>query len=171
MITLSPCIRTFGVLHTYPDTGVEYSFGLFLLGFCQNLLLVDKQKRLHTFLFYNQPFFAAGKDDILRMSNDIYYRPTWTCGRCNVEKQATIYYNLITGISYYFEDFSAMVIGELLKVPRNGRIKLQNVSAFLNISMESLAPFFIQLEQLGLVSLTPVTENIVAEYRKTRQRI
>lgn len=165
MITLSPCIRTFGVLHTYPDTGVEYSFGLFLLGFCQNLLL-DKQKRLHTFLFYNQPFFAAGKDDILRMSNDIYYRPTWTCGRCNVEKQATIYYNLITGISYYFEDFSAMVIGELLKVPRNGRIKLQNVSAFLNISMESLVPFFIQLEQLGLVSLTPVTENIVAEYRK-----
>jgi len=48
LITLSPCIRTFGVLYTYPDTGVEYSFGLFLLGFCQNLLL-DKQNRLHTF--------------------------------------------------------------------------------------------------------------------------
>ena len=164
MITLSPCIRTFGVLHTYPDTGVEYSFGLFLLGFCQNLLL-DKQNRLHTFLFYNQPFFAAGKDDILRMSNDIYYRPTWTCGRCNAEKQATIYYNLITGISYYFEDFSAMVIGELLRVPRNGEIRMQDVSASLNISMESLSPFFTQLDQLGLVSSTPVTENIVDEYR------
>ena len=99
------------------------------------------------------------------MSNDIYYRPTWTCGRCNAEKQATIYYNLITGISYYFEDFSAMVIGELLKVPRNGEIRMQDVSASLNISMESLAPFFTQLEQLGLVSSTPVTENIVDEYR------
>ena len=99
------------------------------------------------------------------MSNDIYYRPTWTCGRCNAEKQATIYYNLITGISYYFEDFSAMVIGELLKAPRNGEIRMHDVSVSLNISMESLVPFFTQLEQLGLVSSTSVTEDIVAEYR------
>lgn len=59
-----------------------------------------------------------------------------------------------------------MVIGELLKVPRNGAIRMHDVSASLNISMESLVPFFTQLEQLGLVSSTSVTEDIVAEYRK-----
>lgn len=53
-----------------------------------------------------------------------------------------------------------MVIGELLKVPRNGEIRMHDVSASLNISMESLAPFFTQLEQLGLVSSTSVTEDI-----------
>lgn len=59
-----------------------------------------------------------------------------------------------------------MVIGELLKVPRNGEIRMHDVSASLNISMESLVPFFTQLEQLGLVTSTSVTEDIVAEYRK-----
>ena len=29
MITLSPCIRTLGVLHTNPDTGVEYGIDYF----------------------------------------------------------------------------------------------------------------------------------------------
>lgn len=50
MITLSPCIRVSGVLYTSPDTGVEYSYVYFRYRFCQNLPL-DKQKRLHTFLF------------------------------------------------------------------------------------------------------------------------
>lgn len=50
MITLSPCIRVSGVLYTSPDTGVEYGYVYFRYRFCQNLPL-DKQKRLHTFLF------------------------------------------------------------------------------------------------------------------------
>ena len=33
MITLSPCIRTSGALHTNPDTGVEYGIGYFRMGF------------------------------------------------------------------------------------------------------------------------------------------
>gem|GEM_PF-5754429 len=33
MITLSPCIRVSGVLYTIPDTGVEYGFGYFSIGF------------------------------------------------------------------------------------------------------------------------------------------
>lgn len=51
MITLSPCIRVSGVLYTSPDTGVEYGYVYFRYRFCQNLPL-DKQKRLHTFIFY-----------------------------------------------------------------------------------------------------------------------
>lgn len=96
----------------------------------------------------------------------IYYRPIWTCGRYNAEKKASIYYNLITGISYYFEDFSAMVIGELLNVTRNGKISLLDISEHLNIALESLIPFFVQLEQLGIVSSIPTTESVVAKYRR-----
>ena len=96
----------------------------------------------------------------------IYHRPIWTCGRYNAEKKASIYYNLITGISYYFEDFSAMVIGELLNVARNGKICLQDISERQNIALESLIPFFVQLEQLGIVSSAPITESIVDEYRR-----
>ena len=42
---------------------------------------------------------------------NIYYRPIWTCGRYNEKAQAAIYYNLIAGMSYFFESYSAMVIG------------------------------------------------------------
>ena len=66
--------------------------------------------------------------------------------------QAAIYYNLIAGMSYFFESYSAMVIGEILSVPRNGEMDIEQISKRLNIAMESLVPFFQQLEQMGIVS-------------------
>ena len=96
----------------------------------------------------------------------IYYRPVWTCGRYNEKVQAAIYYNLIAGMSYYFESYSAMVIGEILSVPRNGTMNLETIGKKLNIAMESLVPFFQQLEQMGIVSSVFPTEEIVADYRK-----
>ena len=95
-----------------------------------------------------------------------YYRPIWTCGRYNEKAQAAIYYNLIAGMSYFFESFSAMVIGEILAVPRNGAVSIEAVATKLNIAMESLAPFFEQLEQMGIVSSVWPTEEIIADYRK-----
>ena len=97
---------------------------------------------------------------------NIYYRPVWTCGRYNEESQAAIYYNLIAGMSYFFESYSAMVIGEVLAVPRNGMMELDAIAKKLNIAMESLAPFFQQLEQMGIVSSELPTEEIIADYRK-----
>lgn len=38
------------------------------------------------------------------MQTKIYYRPIWICGRYNERRQATIYYNLIAGMSYFFEN-------------------------------------------------------------------
>lgn len=96
----------------------------------------------------------------------IYYRPVWTCGRYNGKAQAAICYNLIAGMSYFLENYSAMVVGEILSVPRNGTIKIQDVSQKLNIAMESLKPFFEQLEQLGMVSSVLPTEEIIADYRR-----
>ena len=97
---------------------------------------------------------------------NIYYRPIWTCGRYNEKSQAAIYYNLIAGMSYYFESYSAMVIGEILEVPRNGMMELDVIAKKLNIAMESLAPFFVQLEQMGIVSSVLPTDDIIAGYRK-----
>lgn len=95
-----------------------------------------------------------------------YYRPIWTCGRYNDKAQAAIYYNLIAGMSYFFESYSAMVIGEVLSVPRNGEFRIEDIAAKLNISMENLTPFFEQLEQMGIVSSIFPTEEIIADYRK-----
>lgn len=97
---------------------------------------------------------------------NIYYRPIWTCGRYNNKSQVAIYYNLIAGMSYFFESFSAMVIGEVLSAPRNGEIDLESISKNLNISMDSLLPFFVQLEQMGIVSSVYPTKEVIADYRR-----
>ena len=96
----------------------------------------------------------------------IYYRPIWTCGRYNDKAQVAIFYNLIAGMSYFFENYSAMVIGEVLSAPRNGEIDLETIATKLNIALESLVPFFQQLEQMGIVSSICPTAEIVVDYRK-----
>ena len=96
----------------------------------------------------------------------LYYRPVWTCGRYHKETQSAIYYNLIAGMSYFFESYSAMVIGELLSVPRNGEFTLESIAFNLNIALESLIPFFEQLEQMGIVSSVLPTPKIISDYRK-----
>lgn len=98
--------------------------------------------------------------------HQLYYRPIWTCGRYNEKAQVAIYYNLIAGMSYYFESYSAMVIDEILAVPRNGKLDLDAIATKLNIAMESIAPFFHQLEQMGIVSSVFPTNEIIADYRR-----
>lgn len=100
------------------------------------------------------------------MEEQIYYRPEWTCGRYNEEKQVAIYYNLIEGISYFFEDYSAMVIGAILSVEKNKIINLAVLSEKLGIALESLVPFFQQLSQLGIVTSVFPTKALIADYRK-----
>ena len=103
---------------------------------------------------------------MVQKKNNIYYRPVWTCGRYNEKAQVAIYYNLIAGMSYFFEDDSAMVIGEILLAARNGEVDVNGIATKLDIAMESLEPFFEQLEQLGIVSSVLPTEAVVADYRK-----
>lgn len=95
-----------------------------------------------------------------------YYRPAWTCGRYDDNAQVAICYNLITGVSYFFESYSAMVIGEILSAKRNGRLNVRDISTKLNISTDSLNPFFEQLEQLGIVSSVYPSEDIISDYRR-----
>lgn len=99
------------------------------------------------------------------MTQKTYFRPEWTCGRYNSRAEVAIYYNLLTGISYFFESHSAKVIGEVLSLPRNNKFSIHDFSERLNISIDSLLSFFEELEQLGLISSIFPTQDIISEYR------
>lgn len=95
------------------------------------------------------------------------YRPEWTCGRFHKEKQVAIMYNLITGFSYFFEGYSAVVIGAILNVKRNTCFDLNDIASKTGISAESLCQFFVKLQKLGLVSEIMPSNAIVKNYRQS----
>lgn len=99
-----------------------------------------------------------------------YYRPEWTCGRYNPTAHAAICYNLITGVSYFFEDYSADVIGACLSIPKNGRISIEGLSNTTNISEKSIIPFAKELCLLGLLADRQIEMEDIADYRKICHR-
>lgn len=93
------------------------------------------------------------------------YRPEWTCGRYDKGHKVAIYYNLIEGMAYFFEDDSAYVIGEILNVDRNGLVDIQSISEKTGVEIEDLTAFSNLLMNYGLlVSVIPEEDNI-REYR------
>ncbi len=99
------------------------------------------------------------------MKNELYYRPEWTCGRYNATKHVAIMFNLISNGEYFFENESADVIGVILKAGRNGEVSIANLSETLNITKESMAPFFKSLMEIGLLSDICPTESDINAYR------
>ncbi len=97
--------------------------------------------------------------------NDIFYRPKWTCGRYNSTKHVAIVFNTLADSEYFFKNESADVIGLVLAAGRNGQISVQCISKILNISSESIIPFFNSLLEIGLLSDTYPTEEKIEEYR------
>ncbi len=95
-----------------------------------------------------------------------YYRPRWTCGRYNANKHVALMYNLIAGFSFFFEDFSADVIGEILAVGRDCMISIANIASKTEIAEESISSFCNVLEEQGLLVRERPTEEGIAEYRK-----
>lgn len=98
----------------------------------------------------------------------IYFRPEWTCGRYNAQADTAIMYNLIEGQSYFFESYSARVIGEIVSVPRNGSFNIEDVAVKTGIAVESLSDFATTLLGVGLI-----TERVWSkdEIRVARQRL
>ena len=107
----------------------------------QNVLKVNLERRIEI-LYHNLYLF----------------RPEWTCGRCNEKKQVAIMYNLIVGASFFFDSFSAIVIGEILKANRNEDINVIAISSKTGISIDSLCQFYIVLFQNGLLTTTCPTK-------------
>lgn len=103
-------------------------------------------------------------------NSNTYYRPEWTCGRYNAKAHAAIYYNLIAGTSFFFEDYSADVIGKFLSLPKNGCVGIEKLSNLTNISEKSLEPFAKQLCELGMLSTSKPNETDICNYRKKSHR-
>lgn len=85
------------------------------------------------------------------MQQQTYFRPEWTCGRYNSMSETAIMYNLIAGESFFFESHSAVVIGEILEVPRNGQININIISEHTGIATESIVQFAEMLVDNGLL--------------------
>lgn len=100
------------------------------------------------------------------MNYNTYYRPEWTCGKYNAVKHVAIMFNLIAQGEYFFENESADVVGFILAAGRNGEISVSQVSESFNISTESIIPFFESLIEIGLLSKTYSTKDIISSYRK-----
>lgn len=100
------------------------------------------------------------------MRNYYFYRPEWTCGRYNRSKEVAIYYNLIEGISYFYEGHSAMVVGQILAVQRNGGIDVEGVSAATGISSDSIRGFFLRMVGKGLLATEIPQREKIELYRK-----
>jgi len=94
------------------------------------------------------------------------YRPEWTCGRYNEEKQVAIMYNLIEGMSYFFESYSAAVIGAVLAVGKNGRVDLAQTAENTGIAEESVSEFFDELLKLSLLVGEVPDKLKISAYRK-----
>lgn len=111
-------------------------------------------------------------DRISAISSKMHiYRAVWTCGRYNKDKKVAIMYNLIAGYSYFFEGYSANVIGEILTKKRGKDVDVMSIASNTGICMESLCKFFFLLIQCGLLEETIPTEESVASYRKILNKV
>ena len=99
------------------------------------------------------------------MSNVVFHRPTWTCGKYNADKQVAIMFNLLSRTNYFFEQESAEVIGCVLSAGRGGKICVDEVSNKCNIAPSSIVEFFGELCDLGLLSDKEITSEVVVKYR------
>lgn len=76
-------------------------------------------------------------------------------------------YNLIEGISNFFEDYSADVIKHVLAVGRNGIVEVSKVSEASGIDTESIDNFFQLLVKNGLLCTHLFTKEEEMGYRRT----
>lgn len=96
----------------------------------------------------------------------ILYRPEWTCGRYDDKNRVAIYYNLIEGMAYFFEDESASVIGEILHLGRNGCISIGSLSKNTCLSEDNLRPFLEELKHLNLITSFLPSHKTIKMYRR-----
>lgn len=94
-----------------------------------------------------------------------FYRPEWTCGRYDEIHRVAIFYNLIEGMTYFFEDYSADVVGIILSLGKNGCMSITDLSFKSNLSEENLKPFLKELEQLHLLTISCPSKSDIDAYR------
>lgn len=98
---------------------------------------------------------------------DVFYRPEWTCGRYNKEKKVALMYNLMGGYSFFFESFSAGVIGCILQVPRNEEVSIDSLASSTGIAKSSILDFCNLLCVNGLLTDHVFSEEEITALRST----
>lgn len=96
----------------------------------------------------------------------VYFRPEWTSGSYNNEKKTAIVYNLIEGVSHYFDDMSAVVIGHMLASKRSTPINLNDIAIKVDLPVEIIVDFAKQLSQVGLLTNRLYNKEEIYRYRK-----
>lgn len=98
------------------------------------------------------------------------FRPEWNCGRYNQidTKSYALLYNLIEGMSYFFEEESADIVGAILKHPKNVQIPLKYLmESTSNIFTETeISEFCDELISVGLLTEGLLSESIIKANRK-----
>jgi len=87
----------------------------------------------------------------MREIKTTYYRPKWMCGRYSAHGKVAIVYNLLEGLSYLFEDYSALVVSYILNVQRGQDVDISHIAEQTGILEECISPFFEELMGLGLI--------------------
>lgn len=105
------------------------------------------------------------------MSNRHFYRPEWTCGRYNPDADTAIMYNLIAGVSSFFESYSARVIGRILSIPKNGRGDTAAIAESTGIAEESITDFIDVLMENGLVTDRLYSRGEIAVLRERQGQV
>ena len=103
--------------------------------------------------------------EMMTMELQQIFRPEWTCGRYNSEKQVAIMYNLIEGQVYFFEDISAKVIGEFLKYRRNTEIHILECLSPMGIPLDEIKSFIELLCSLHLLCPVYPSKEYIKAYR------
>jgi len=99
-------------------------------------------------------------------SNLNLYRPEWTCGRYNAKAKVAIFYNLLCGMCYYYDDISAEVIGTILCAKRNIPFNLKWLSKNSNVAIECILPFVKNLIEVGLLTREIASKEDIKLYRQ-----
>lgn len=102
----------------------------------------------------------------MKAEDILIYRPVWTCGRYNGQHQVAIFYNLLSGYNYLFENESAQIIGDILSYAENIPISIKDLSERHCIDMDCIISFADSLGTLGLLTLSPATPEDISRYRQ-----
>lgn len=101
------------------------------------------------------------------MQQPVYYRPEWTCGRYDRNAGVAIMYNLIDGMSYFFEDYSAEIVGYIVALDFRTSITAQWIAQKNEIAVNDILEFLDTLFDCGLVYSNIPTKEQINNYRKT----
>lgn len=103
------------------------------------------------------------------------YKPKWTFGRYHKTKSNSyaLVYNLIESMAYFFEDESADLVQQILKVPKDGQISIHAIKDALDnkYSYEEIHDFLNELINVGLLTESLFTKEEIRNKRKANSQL